>query len=674
MAGSTPPLGLTIVPWQVDGQQARGRPKRIPDPRIRTPTGRLPKVRSACNACRDKKTRCSGHMPCIRCRKYGETCEYMPKASDPPVDVTGEVGRSSLDTARGSADVSGHQEDESGSPLLNEGTIEDTVQQDQFGHYHGGTSEFAYLQYTKQKLASIPSMSIYFVDSPFPKLEESDWILPPKPIADELMHSYFDFGLTTTRFVHEPSMRQIYETFYGHLDARKELGSDVIALLYMVFALGAHYSKLENLFCGYNSSVRFFEMGMKQLDKDPSRITLATLQTRLLAIHFLIHHSRLHQAWSTFGTLVRHAQALGIHRHSIGPPTDYIAHVFRKRIFWTMYINDRQLSSLFGRPCAIHDDDIDQEECEFADDDGITVSGIIHTPKDQFCAAAALIYYSRVARILGKILRELYSPAARLRPISKLYKSAMELENELCEWKANLPPYLDFFLIPQSALSVLMRRQLATIKTMYAHTSLLLYRPFILYSLETNAIRQPSLDQWVEKCHDKSISAAKMVISECHFLLQKGMFSRIFFMNNYIQFASIGTLLLYTHFWPGKYDIREIADRALSELPIGVDGDPLGQRFLEVLHELHDLTGGATGTEVVPLPPEQDGLAQPGVADCNAVSEFANLQVQGQIGGENVASLDNLWADLSGPWTTLFFDSTAYDGYVGGDPGVGGMS
>jgi hypothetical protein len=177
----------------------------------------------------------------------------MPKASDQPVDVTGEVGRSSLDTARGSTEVSVHQQEEGDSPLLNEGTIEDTVQQDQFGHYHGGTSEFAYLQYTKQKLASIPSMSIYFVDSPFPKLEESDWILPPKPIADELMHSYFDFGLTTTRFVHEPSMRQIYETFYGHLDARKELGSDVIALLYMVFALGSHYSKLENLFCGYNS-------------------------------------------------------------------------------------------------------------------------------------------------------------------------------------------------------------------------------------------------------------------------------------------------------------------------------------------------------------------------------------------------------------------------------------
>lgn len=41
---------------------------------------------------------------------------------------------------------------------------------------------------------------------------------------------------------------------------------------------------------------------------------------------------------------------------------------------WSIYIYDRLLGSIFDRPVALHDDDIDQAECGFTDDDDVAMS------------------------------------------------------------------------------------------------------------------------------------------------------------------------------------------------------------------------------------------------------------------------------------------------------------
>ncbi|KAI8263722.1 fungal specific transcription factor domain protein [Colletotrichum sp. SAR11_239] len=473
------------------------------------------------------------------------------------------------------------------SPPAN-GTSSETpdgqLQEDQYGHFHGGASDFAFLHMAKQKLARLPSMSIHFSDYPLAESGNLPPILPPKPVADKLMRTFFDFGLTTSRFVHEPTLMESFEKLYsdGQGDS---LNNDSLALIYMVLTLGSHYSRVNDMYCGYSSSVRFYHMADRQLQRESSKITFASLQARLLATHYLLNHSRMHEAWSSFGIVVRHAQAIGLHRRSVGPLSNYITHEYRKRLFWAIYVNDRIISSIFGRPCAIHDDDIDQDECALANDDDITAAGCRVSPYGEFCSAAALIHYARLSRILGKILRKFYSPAARNNSITQLHQFAAEFEKSLLDWQDNLPAYLNYVALPPSALSTMTQRQTCTLKLMFAHASLLLYRPFILYSMDPATGSVSRLEQWVKRCHDKSIEAARVVVNECRYLCQRGLFSRAFWLVNYMQFAALGTLYMYSHLWPEATHVRETAEEAMAEFPVGVQGDLVGQRFEDIKKE-----------------------------------------------------------------------------------------
>ncbi|KAI8313844.1 hypothetical protein K4K61_006470 [Colletotrichum sp. SAR11_59] len=455
------------------------------------------------------------------------------------------------------------------------------VSEDQYGHFHGGASDFAFLHMAKQKLARLPSMSIHFSDYPLAESGNLPPILPPKPVADRLMRTFFDFGLTTSRFVHEPTLMESFEKLYsdGQGDSSN---NDSLALIYMILTLGSHYSRVNNMYRGYSSSVRFYHMADRQLQRESSKITFASLQARLLATHYLLNHSRMHEAWSSFGIVVRHAQALGLHRRSVGPLSNHITHEYRKRLFWAIYVNDRIISSIFGRPCAIHDDDIDQDECALANDDDITAAGCRVAPNGEFCSAAALIHYARLSRISGKILRKFYSPAARNNSITQLHQFAAEFEKSLLDWQDNLPAYLNYVALPPSALSTMTQRQTCTLKLMFAHASLLLYRPFILYSMDPATGAVSRLEQWVKRCHDKSIEAARVVVNECRYLCQRGLFSRAFWLVNYMQFAALGTLYMYSHLWPEAMHVRETAEEAMAEFPVGVQGDLVGQHAPDI--------------------------------------------------------------------------------------------
>ncbi|KAF3810495.1 Thiamine repressible regulatory protein thi1 [Colletotrichum gloeosporioides] len=608
--------------------------------------------------CRDpprKKTRCSGHLPCIRCQQHDQPCQYMPTTASPcPPERRPRTTLSAPSPIATATTISFEQQHSHGaqpdslhdfsptqpSPPAN-GTSSETpdgpLQEDQYGHFHGGASDFAFLHMAKQKLARLPSMSIHFSDYPLAESGNLPPILPPKPIADKLIRTFFDFGLTTSRFVHEPTLMESFEKLYSDGEG-DSLNNDSLALIYMVLTLGSHYSRVNNMYCGYSSSVRFYHMADRQLQRESSKITFASLQARLLATHYLLNHSRMHEAWSSFGIVVRHAQALGLHRRSVGPLSNHITHEYRKRLFWAIYVNDRIISSIFGRPCAIHDDDVDQDECALANDDDITAAGCRVAPNGDFCSAAALIHYARLSRILGKILRRFYSPAARNNSITQLHQFAAEFEKSLLDWQDNLPAYLNYVALPPSALSTMTQRQTCTLKLMFAHASLLLYRPFILYSMDPATGAVSRLEQWVKRCHDKSIEAARVVVNECRYLCQRGLFSRAFWLVNYMQFAALGTLYMYSHLWPEATHVRETAEEAMAEFPVGVQGDLVGQRYVEILSELREVTAKTPSAGM-------DLLASACTVD-------------------EMPAFETSLMDFGGPWSNLFFDTSAIDEYV----------
>ncbi|KAL0934746.1 fungal specific transcription factor domain protein [Colletotrichum truncatum] len=621
-AGPTP---LRIVPYQTPGQvRPAGQKRKRRWTQGDSQNGPSLKIRNACITCRDLTN--SALSPVGTATTISLEQEHTRGVQAAVFD---DFSPNELPPANGGS-ASGE-------------TPNGPLQEDQYGHFHGGASEFAFLHMAKQKLASLPSMSIHFSDYPLAESGNLPPVLPPKPTADKLVRTFFDFGLTTSRFVHEPSLMESFEKLYNDGDV-DSLNDDILGLVYMVMTLGSHYSRVNNMYCGYSASVRLYHMADNQLRKESSKITFASLQARMLATHYLLNHSRMHEAWSSFGIVVRHAQALGLHRRSVGPLSNHVTREYRKRLFWSIYINDRIISSIFGRPCAIHDDDIDQDECALANDEDITASGCHLTASGEFCSAAALVHYARLARILGRILRSFYSPAARNHGIMQLHQAATDFERSLLDWQKNLPAYLNYVALPPSALSIMTQRQTCTLKLMFAHASLLLYRPFILYSMDSAAEASSRLEQWVKRSHDKSISAAKVVVNECRYLCQRGLFSRVFWLVNYMQFAAVGTLYMYSHLWPEATHVRDTAEEAMAEFPVGVEGDLVGQRYVEILGELRDVTAKSTVAPSVGM----DLLAR-----ACTVDELPAFE----------ASL----MDFGGPWSNLFFDTTALDEYVSED-------
>lgn len=135
------------------------------------------------------------------------------------------------------------------SPVV-EDTPEEPLEEDQYGHFHGGSSGFAFLQFAKQRLSNLPAMSLQFVDHPLTESNTLPAILPLKKVADTLVAGFFGFGLTTSRFVHKPTFMATFERLYSY-DELNKLEYDDLALVYMVLALGSHYSPVNNAFCGF---------------------------------------------------------------------------------------------------------------------------------------------------------------------------------------------------------------------------------------------------------------------------------------------------------------------------------------------------------------------------------------------------------------------------------------
>ena len=392
-------------------------------------------------------------------------------------------------------------------------------------------------------------------------------------------------------------------------------------------------------------------MADKLHSKLPTRITLTSIQYRLLVIHYLLNHSRMHEAWSLFGIVVRHAQALGLHDASRKPSGDHTCRQFRQRTFWVIYINDRILSSVFGRPCAIHDEDVDQEECLLSNDENITSSGCDIVRPDDLCLTAALVHYARLARILGNILRQFYCLSKTRQTMSCLHALATDFETSLANWLRGLPAYLNFAILPSSALSVTLHRQVSTLKLTYAYANLLLYRPFILHSMESSASvgMNARLCQWVKRCHDQSLTAANMIVCECSALHKRGLFSKTFWMVNYCQFAALGTLYTYCLLWPNAYHVREVAEEARAQFPAGVQDDLVGRRYIEILNELSRITSNHL---------EHNNLETPGNLD--------HINHSPQRSESDTLATDEPTLDFGGIWDNLFFDSHIFD-YAGED-------
>ncbi len=126
---------------------------------------------------------------------------------------------------------------------------------------------------------------------------------------------------------------------------------------------------------------------------------LESVQARLIECFYLLSSSRANEVYSKFGTLVSMAITLGLHRrkrrHGYKHEVGLVEDECRKRAFWAIYLLDRYLSVMGGRPRLLQDEDNDQDFPESLDDKDI-ISGAVQSRPVKFdCVMDAPIAHAK---------------------------------------------------------------------------------------------------------------------------------------------------------------------------------------------------------------------------------------------------------------------------------------
>lgn len=308
--------------------------------------------------------------------------------------------------------------------------------------YYGNSSGISFLRQVQSALDQDVNASVYQLgDREFPDFETASFVLPPENVAKELVDRYFTFNSPTYRFLHRPEVDEALRHLYRDPTS---LDDSRAAILFLLMAFGADCAS-RKMHYGFANSVRYYQAADRRLSR--SKLNLRTVQASTLKCLYVLSASKSNTAWRTFGIVVREAQTLGLHRRSNSP--ECLEKELKRRLWGSIYTLDRYLAVLFGRPCAIHDEDVDQEMPSANDIYGSEAGS---GAKE---ALAAPLHHAKLASILGKAIRLLYGPG------QAEVQAAQNLFAELCTWHAELPVFLDSAKVDTSMLEDLYKRQVS---------------------------------------------------------------------------------------------------------------------------------------------------------------------------------------------------------------------
>jgi hypothetical protein len=221
--------------------------------RKRKPSGSLPykngtrqKITRACDSCKEKKTRCTGTLPCTRCTRLCLSCRYnaaysrglppdpLPAGDGPASREARRVSNSSLSRGSLGAAETGQKTDIHAGFGQDPASLRNSPEPgstDFEGNYIGPSSGVSFINRIWRRLnqdettpipsevqneSSVNTAVFMFGDKPYSNPQEVDFTLPPFETAMELVAIYFDFSMVTYRFLHRGSVekwvKQLYES------------------------------------------------------------------------------------------------------------------------------------------------------------------------------------------------------------------------------------------------------------------------------------------------------------------------------------------------------------------------------------------------------------------------------------------------------------------------------
>jgi hypothetical protein len=171
--------------------------------------------------------------------------------------------------------------------------------------------------------------------------------------AEILLKAYMKHISTRWLALYPPQIRCLHEK-------RRELQDPFeISALNLVYAIAGRFLETTGL-TGNFYPERQYIAALDQLDKVLQYHDIRSIQTLLLHAVYCLRAPRGLSAWTHVGLAIRICIEKGMHRKTYSERPS-IRLEMRKRIFWSCYCLDRQVSIILGRPFAISDRDIDAD-------------------------------------------------------------------------------------------------------------------------------------------------------------------------------------------------------------------------------------------------------------------------------------------------------------------------
>ncbi|KAJ8096706.1 fungal-specific transcription factor domain-containing protein [Lipomyces tetrasporus] len=294
--------------------------------------------------------------------------------------------------------------------------------------------------------------------------------LPPRPIMNYAIAVYFNSVQWFLFVAHEGQFLEQYHTLLAAYEADPSKVPDTdedftfALLLVVVIALGGRYivvhpgrrKRLAEIYGNYmqlrspgstektydleKAMAQLIALSRAHLLDTLSCCTLSTVQTCILLGSFCLYHGDPNLAWSIFGSGLKSAQALGLHREDLALKEE--KRQLRRRVFWALYNYDRFAAMSYGRPLGIHDDDCDVElptvTTSYPSHDKSSYLMVEDDVKDSAGQEPATLLTYQVCKlqfyiILGEIISKLYRQGSRgIAKHAKQFESSESESDRFC--------------------------------------------------------------------------------------------------------------------------------------------------------------------------------------------------------------------------------------------------
>ncbi|KAI1368129.1 hypothetical protein F5Y08DRAFT_326165 [Xylaria arbuscula] len=427
---------------------------------IRARRQRLASVPRACEACKIRKIRCDRSHPCSNCQAAGIACEQAPSVSDNRPQTTDRIAQLQDKFKRLEHRLSEVENQHKGTVTITNSTeSQSQLSSSPSTHLYQGSSSFATLSAEASKAVHLSTLVTTnsigdsvrelgnLINTGRTVSSSDDHFLSPvsveRPVTG-LESIPVDLVISVIRkikehgsvFLHGYVVSDI--TFIENICRRVYFPTDPVStglttamygLLHFLLKeisilgepLGTEYDlKTYVTHCkrNFNAGIETYNILVIPSFENILSLTLGVIMAQNEAKPFL--------ACTLASAAASHCRILGYHREKTYQSNHDEVTQTKRRLFWSLYVFDKNISLLLGRSSSFQDFDIDVQHPPLSADIG-------HKPWDQWFHMAI-----RLAKAQGQIYDRLYSPAGLQMEVAERGREIDNLELALRRWRTDL--------------------------------------------------------------------------------------------------------------------------------------------------------------------------------------------------------------------------------------------